>query len=239
MKVKNRNISEVCLQAMCLILLFLNPFFNGWTYRGVAFIREKGNGMADCGQIKAGPIKGLSVYDILRGVESGTSAIDGIWRVFLCCGLILACLIGLALFIRQLLSTDDKRNNVITLFAPIIELAIILIMTFAGGFYYGESKFHGYRYNYSSGNYEKGIIRPSTFYYIFIVLLIVLIILSIAGYFLAKKKGIEDEVVQKDVVVVKNTSSVADELRAYKELLDSGVITQEEFDEKKKQLLGL
>ena len=28
-------------------------------------------------------------------------------------------------------------------------------------------------------------------------------------------------------------------VREYKELLDSGVITQEEFDAKKKQLLGL
>ena len=30
-----------------------------------------------------------------------------------------------------------------------------------------------------------------------------------------------------------------DELKKYKELLDGGVITQEEFDAKKKQLLGL
>ena len=34
-------------------------------------------------------------------------------------------------------------------------------------------------------------------------------------------------------------ASNADELKKYKDLLDSGVITQEEFDEKKKQLLGL
>lgn len=33
--------------------------------------------------------------------------------------------------------------------------------------------------------------------------------------------------------------SNADELKKYKDLLDSGVITQEEFDLKKKQLLGL
>jgi len=33
--------------------------------------------------------------------------------------------------------------------------------------------------------------------------------------------------------------SNADELKKYKELLDSEIITQEEFDEKKKQLLGL
>ena len=35
------------------------------------------------------------------------------------------------------------------------------------------------------------------------------------------------------------TTSPADELKKYKELLDMGIITQEEFDAKKKQLLGL
>ena len=34
-------------------------------------------------------------------------------------------------------------------------------------------------------------------------------------------------------------SSAADELKKYKELLDMGAITQQEYDEKKKQLLGL
>ena len=38
---------------------------------------------------------------------------------------------------------------------------------------------------------------------------------------------------------VAQQGSAADELKKFKELLDSGVITQEEFDEKKKQLLGL
>lgn len=37
----------------------------------------------------------------------------------------------------------------------------------------------------------------------------------------------------------KNNVSPADELKKFKELLDMGVITQEEFDAKKKQLLGL
>ena len=35
------------------------------------------------------------------------------------------------------------------------------------------------------------------------------------------------------------TSSPADELKKFKELLDMGIITQEEFEAKKKQLLGL
>ena len=41
------------------------------------------------------------------------------------------------------------------------------------------------------------------------------------------------------VIKQEPTKSNADELKKYKELLDMGVITQEEFDAKKKQLLGL
>lgn len=40
-------------------------------------------------------------------------------------------------------------------------------------------------------------------------------------------------------VVSENKSSDADELMKYKALLDQGVITQQEFDEKKRQILGL
>ena len=40
-------------------------------------------------------------------------------------------------------------------------------------------------------------------------------------------------------VQVDQQASAADELKKFKELLDMGVISQEEFDAKKKQLLGL
>jgi len=39
--------------------------------------------------------------------------------------------------------------------------------------------------------------------------------------------------------LIDSTPSSADEIRKYKELLDDGIITQEDFDAKKKQLLGL
>ena len=42
----------------------------------------------------------------------------------------------------------------------------------------------------------------------------------------------------KSAAAIQQTSA-ADELKKFKELLDMGVITQEEFDAKKKQLLGL
>ena len=40
-------------------------------------------------------------------------------------------------------------------------------------------------------------------------------------------------------VITQKSNSNADELKKYKDLLDSGAITQEEFDLKKEQLLGL
>ena len=44
---------------------------------------------------------------------------------------------------------------------------------------------------------------------------------------------------QSGATIVQQASSPADELKKFKELLDMGIITQEEFDAKKKQLLGL
>lgn len=50
-----------------------------------------------------------------------------------------------------------------------------------------------------------------------------------------EKASSEDDQAKQPVQVF----SSADEIRKFKELLDSGIITQEEFDAKKKQLLGL
>ncbi len=44
---------------------------------------------------------------------------------------------------------------------------------------------------------------------------------------------------QKGTANISEKSNSADEIKKYKELLDDGIITQEEFDAKKKQLLGL
>lgn len=46
-------------------------------------------------------------------------------------------------------------------------------------------------------------------------------------------------ITRQDKKQVVNNTSTTEELKKYKELLDSGIITQEEFNAKKKQLLGL
>lgn len=56
------------------------------------------------------------------------------------------------------------------------------------------------------------------------------------------QKYIVDYQAKPDVQAVTSTNapvSAADEIKKYKELLDMGAITQDEFDAKKKQLLGL
>ena len=50
-----------------------------------------------------------------------------------------------------------------------------------------------------------------------------------------KAAAMKDQAEQK----ASTTISEADEIKKFKDLLDSGIITQEEFDAKKKQLLGL
>ena len=65
---------------------------------------------------------------------------------------------------------------------------------------------------------------------------------AIAGYYIKKRYDVkymlwcEDS---KRLKAVINEPEYQDELKKYKELLDSGIITQEEFDAKKKQILNL
>jgi len=56
---------------------------------------------------------------------------------------------------------------------------------------------------------------------------------------ISKLQIIMDELEQEKVINKENSNtSVADEIKKFKELLDIGAITQEEFDKKKKELLG-
>ncbi len=68
---------------------------------------------------------------------------------------------------------------------------------------------------------------------------------KVSFLFIENSKGIRELLCQllidrqgKPQSVIPDKSN-ADELKKYKELFDSGIITQEEFDAKKKQLLGL
>ena len=50
---------------------------------------------------------------------------------------------------------------------------------------------------------------------------------------------VEDKIANFGATTVVQQASAADELKKFKGLLGDGIILQEEFDKKKKQLLGL
>lgn len=59
---------------------------------------------------------------------------------------------------------------------------------------------------------------------------------------LVKALEVAVDIAERDnnqTTVVMEQTSAADEIRKFKQLLDDGIISEEEFDEKKKQLLGL
>lgn len=88
-----------------------------------------------------------------------------------------------------------------------------------------------------TGTYEKIFYTYETtiLYYILWALLIVLIALAILS--IKNSKNSSKEVKTNTVIEDITQISPADEIKKYKELLDSGVITQEEFEAKKKSIL--
>ena len=77
---------------------------------------------------------------------------------------------------------------------------------------------------------------PAAGFFVFTVLTIALVLFC----FSAIKKTVEGERPSKNKVVITQTvaaPSNADEIRKYKQLLDEGLITQEEYEAKKKELL--
>ncbi len=89
--------------------------------------------------------------------------------------------------------------------------------------------------DYSSGfnwNGENRVASVVVEYMAFIELITLAIVIGVEAYKQFKCP-------QSVEVSAPSNSANADELKKFKDLLDSGVITQEEFDAKKEQLLGL
>ena len=125
-----------------------------------------------------------------------------------------AGIVGLSL---QLAHKENKAIKLLN-FAPAVSLLFLAVMAFM----LTEGHFNEVRnVGYTSYDFDFG-------FYIEVLLIIAASVLSIL-LALGKVKNSPK----------KTMSSEASELERYKQLLDQGVITQEEFDAKKKQLLGL
>ena len=125
---------------------------------------------------------------------------------------------SLGLFLLVSLRPNIKLEKV-ACFSSFISLAVLVAYT------YYTCAIAQLVFNDSS-RYEWTI---GWLYYIIIALHILTVILSLV----VKYKKFEDREAKA------NNSNTPEEIKKYKELLDSGVISQDEFDAKKKQLLGL
>jgi len=130
-------------------------------------------------------------------------------------------LVGLALFLQ--------KNRGAVLFAGQVLLLIYLFMR--------KSDYTG---PISGLNGTSGYVEITVLGWVFLIVSIFALVLCIV--FMVKSRD-EDSPktnsVTKDAAKEPQNNSTADELKKFKDLLDSGAITQEEFDAKKKQLLGL
>lgn len=143
------------------------------------------------------------------------------------------------------------KGNVYALFAVYAVTALLCIISIIVKPEHKDGKIHIimsivlFIYSISMTNVEVGkavgtewMIAESNFpVYFYLGCLLAVVIVSIAK----RSTIITGLPSKKEKTVVNNIkeTSSADELTKYKNLLDNGTITQEEFDEKKKQLLNL
>lgn len=115
-----------------------------------------------------------------------------------------------------------KKENKLTSFAPwlpILTFALLIIFTIIS---------YSVRDDYTDWYFEWSI---NWLYYVIILLHIVVVIFSL----ILKFKNLDDSV---SSTIVSSTKGNYSELEELKSLLDKGILSQEEFEAKKKQLLG-
>lgn len=138
--------------------------------------------------------------------------------------IILSLVVCIILYIVQMV-IKNKTNWSIAAFAPIVPTILLSIYTPI--------------MNACCEQKQNEMAYPeyeiSTMFYITLILLIGLIAISVISYFVTRKNGIKESI-SVDVNIPVSTTQ---ELENYSKLLQQGIITQEEFDAKKKQLLDL
>ena len=217
MKVKNRNLIELILQVLTLVLAFIPSFYNCEKWRdGLEYAPNLDMYI---------PIEKLD-YRYSCSLFDSIFNTDGIIMIF---GMILLATfaLGTILYTLQFIAKDEKRN-----WKPTIIISIIEIVFFAICSLLIETN------DWSHSDYEFRYSLQILFF-VMLFVLAALIVISIFGYIKASKNGIIEETPKIYKAEIVKETSQADELKKYKDLLDSGIITQEEFDAKKKQLLGL
>lgn len=209
---KSLNITSIILYVITLVLLWIDG-----TYKMI----------------------GKSVYGTYRGSTSVSfidAAVDSstIDTPIFPMGWIFVVLVLFSLIVLFFEVLEKKKfNKIISIVLSALSLVVFLIISS-----YISSKSGGsYEYN---GDLRRSHLEMGILFYVNIVLLLITTVFNIV------KNSIKEKNTNNiNFNINKNNqpniipSSEADEIKKYKDLLDNNAITQEEFDEKKKQLLNL
>ena len=206
MKIKSKNIIQVILQGLSLLLLFLPFVYTEGVYTKIS-------GSMGHYQMKNETL--ISFIDKLIELEYGRFL--GV--------LVVICMVALmAILIAQV----AKRDH----FQVVSAGSLVSLLLF---FFYSVACTEEPRDSGWGPSYVCEYLVSFGFILI-MALQVALTIIALISNSRIKQNGIIEE---EKPQYIQNNNSNADELSKYKDLLDRGVITQEEFDAKKKQLLGL
>lgn len=209
MVTKTRNLITVIIHGIICVLYFIPGFFN------CTFMNNTSRGHWSTS---------WSEYLSLCGSLNHGYAAQIHFGIFGWLALVIAA-ITMVLLVLQLLAKDKKQNSVLCAYGPCAETLFVCVYALLTAVF-GSSYFDAEKDYFK---YPLGFL-----FFIIVALLVALCILSIVTYKEYKKNGIVEAT---EKMPAKPTTSM--ELAEYHKLLESGVITEEEFNAKKKQLLGL
>ncbi len=213
MKVKVRNLIEVIMQGLAILLLFLPGMFYENIWRRDLYYWTKtpwGDGY---------------VSFVSKMGQAG-----GFFGVLA----LIAVVVGLILFIVQLVSNGEKSNLKIAIVPPCLQLVFVLVSSL-----FLEQSHTTYESYYG---YELSFL-----FFIEMALLIAIALIAVIGYFKASKEGIIDASAPAGFaaapanqnVITEEQRILSQQLIENKKMLDAGMITPEEYEARKKQLLNL
>lgn len=133
-----------------------------------------------------------------------------------------ACIAAIIMTIIQLTDKGEKQNSKMgVLFSALYAVAYLICSQAL--FYFSKKTTYG-----------KNSYCPLALYWVQLAAAIMLVAFSVFSYKKIQMSGLEVQGSTEQA----NVLSAADQLRKYKELLDSGIITDDEYQTKKKQLLN-
>lgn len=156
------------------------------------------------------------IRDVIAGIVESDGALPFIWLILPVFGVIAFCLYKGWSQIE--LTVSDKRVFGCAAFGKRVDLPLDAISAV------GTSTFNGIAITTASGAIKFSMIENRDEIHSAVSKLLVE----------RQNKPVATQTIKQEI-----PQSNADEIKKYKELLDIGVISQEEFDAKKKQLLGL